>query len=73
MRRNLQKRTPIDRVELGQRVKAARIDKGLTQAQLAETLGWSSGQIISDFERGRRQSQDRTLTLAAALGVDVRP
>ena len=56
---------------LGLRVAALRKEIGLTQAQLAESLGNSQQQIVS-FEKGRRRMQVFMLPrLASALGVSV--
>ena len=61
---------PIER--MARRLKAARIEDGLTQQQLAERAGISSG-YYARLERGE---QDPPLTviekLAKALGVKVR-
>lgn len=56
---------------LGLRIAALRNDRGLTQAQLAETLGVSQQQMLS-FEKGRRRIAVATLPkLARALGVSI--
>lgn len=37
---------------IGQVIKAARITKGFSQGELANLLGYDSGQFVSDWERG---------------------
>jgi transcriptional regulator with XRE-family HTH domain len=39
---------------MGQRLKKARLEKGLTQVQLAKKSGASSHTIICDYESGKR-------------------
>jgi len=39
-------------MSLRDKIKAARQKKGLSQQRLAKTLGYSSGQFVSNWERG---------------------
>ena len=56
---------------LGQRIAALRNERGLTQVQLAEVLGYSQQQVLS-FEKGRRRVPVSALPdLSRALGVSV--
>ena len=58
-------------VRLGQRIAALRRERGLTQVQLAQTLGISQQHLLS-FEKGRRRVPVSALpTLAKALAVSV--
>lgn len=58
-------------VELGARIAARRRDKGITQVQLAQALGFSQPQIHS-FESGRRRIQVSLLpVLAEFLDISV--
>jgi len=55
---------------VGENVRRIRLEKGLTQEQLAERSGFGQ-QYISDLERGRRNPTIVSLyELANALGVD---
>lgn len=57
--------------QLGERIAALRNDRGLTQVQLAEILGYSQQQILS-FEKGRRRVPVSALPdLSKALGVSL--
>jgi len=57
--------------KLGQRIAALRNERGLTQVQLAEILGYSQQQVLS-FEKGRRRIPVSALPdLSKALGVSV--
>ena len=54
---------------VGRNVRAARVDRGMTQERFAEVSGFSQ-QYISDLERGRRNPTIVSLhELALALGV----
>lgn len=56
---------------LGARIREARKSRGLTQTQLADTLGTSQG-WLSQWERGTRTpSVDWLSRLADALGVSM--
>lgn len=58
-------------LRLGERIKALRKARGLTQIHLAERLGYSQQQIVA-FEKGRRRMYASVLPrLAEALGVPV--
>jgi ribosome-binding protein aMBF1 (putative translation factor) len=57
--------------ELGQQVRAMRLDRGLTQGQLAEKVGTSQA-AIARLEAGGVEPTLRTLeTLAHALGGEL--
>lgn len=57
--------------KLGQRIATLRNERGLTQVQLADFLGYSQQQILS-FEKGRRRVPASALPdLSKALGVSV--
>ena len=54
---------------VGRNVRAARVERGMTQERLAEVSGFSQ-QYISDLERGRRNPTIVSLyELAQALAV----
>lgn len=54
---------------VGRNVRAARVDRGMTQEKLADVSGFSQ-QYISDLERGRRNPTVVSLyELAQALSV----
>jgi transcriptional regulator with XRE-family HTH domain len=42
---------PIDDKEIGQRLKRIRLQRGLTQVEIAEKLGITQG-VVSEYERG---------------------
>lgn len=60
----------------GDKIRSARLDAGLTQAQVAERMtasgrAWSA-QNLSDYECGRRDPTIPTLrAIADAIGCDV--
>ena len=57
---------------LGKRIRNARIQLSLSQRQLAEEMGFSAPQIISQIEKGERQIKAGELVnLAKALHLDV--
>lgn len=56
---------------LGERLKAVRKQRGLTQAALADMVGARQGNI-NDIESGRNKSSKYLVGLADALSVDVR-
>ena len=66
--------TPEDKVffkRLGERITTLRKERGLTQVQLAELLGYSQQQVLS-FEKGRRRVPVSALpSLAGILGVSI--
>jgi transcriptional regulator with XRE-family HTH domain len=54
----------------GQKLRRLRIEKGLTQQQLAERLGYVTNSYISDVEKGHFiPSRDKLKKIARALGV----
>lgn len=53
--------------ELGQRIKAAREESGLTQSQLAERLGLGHSQSISNYERGATEVPQKRLRRIAEI------
>lgn len=58
-------------LKLGERIAILRKDRGLTQVQLADILGYSQQQILS-FEKGRRRVPVSALPgLSKALGVSI--
>jgi transcriptional regulator with XRE-family HTH domain len=58
--------------EIGQRVKAIRLQKGLTQAALGEAID-KAFETISNIERGKTAPNFSTLSdIADALGVPMR-
>jgi len=57
--------------KLGERIAALRYERGLTQVQLADALGYSQQQVLS-FEKGRRRVPVSALPeLSWVLGVSV--
>ena len=58
--------------EIGQRVKSARLQRGLTQAELGEAID-KAFETISNIERGKTAPNFSTLSdIADALGVPMR-
>ncbi|MGE0745269.1 MAG: helix-turn-helix transcriptional regulator [Rhodospirillales bacterium] len=56
-------------MEPGQKLRKAREDAGLTQDQLAERMGWSGQNRVSNYELGRRPFPFKDLQkLASVLG-----
>jgi transcriptional regulator with XRE-family HTH domain len=53
---------------VGQRIRQARQQRGLTQKALAKRMGCSY-QLIQQYEQGKKLSLDRLTTLAATLRV----
>lgn len=43
------------KVTLGELIKRARLQRGLTQTRLASSLGYNSSSIISQFESGSKE------------------
>jgi len=67
---NRPRATDVDR-QLGNWLRCRRIDRGLTQAQLAEMMGVTYQQL-NKYERGiNRLSAGRLLQVTAMLGVDL--
>ena len=57
--------------ELGQAVRAARKDQGLTQVELARRCGCSQ-RFVSEFERGKPGAElGKVLPLVGALGLTI--
>jgi len=55
---------------IGERLKALRDAKGLSQADLAKQIGWSSASRIGNYELGTRKiSADDAIILSSYLGV----
>ncbi len=60
-------------VRLGQLIRAAREEVGLSQAQLAKELGYESGTAVSLIEKGKRKVKTEALRrVAGTLHKDVR-
>lgn len=69
--RSGQKLTQSQRVALAQQVKVARVERGLTQAELAEAAGVSR-QTVSNMETGQRAPQESALRkLMDVLGIEL--
>lgn len=67
----LQENSPV--LEFGQRIRNARLARGLTQAQVAEYLGISKG-YVSRLEGGKARPAESTVTrLADVCATDPRP
>jgi transcriptional regulator with XRE-family HTH domain len=57
-------------MNFGRKLKQLRIEKGLTQQQLAERLGYKTNSYISDVENGHFiPSREKLRKIARALGV----
>lgn len=55
---------------LGQRLKAARTQKGLLQSQLAEMIGVKSGAVISNWEKDiAKPDAEKIVRLCSTLGI----
>lgn len=57
--------------EIGNRIRRARQDKGLTQSELAEAMGTSMA-VISRYESGKRVPSAKTI-VAVASALDISP
>ena len=56
--------------EIGERIKALRTEKGMSQGQLAKLCGWSGASRVANYEYGYRNvGVDDALSLAKALGT----
>lgn len=57
----------------GELLKKVRLDKGLTQTQVAEKMGFKTNGYIADFERGRYDdpAEDTLTRYANALGITM--
>lgn len=63
----------IGDMNFGQKLRKLRIQKGLTQQQLAERLGYKTNSYVSDVESGHFiPSRDKLKKIAKALGVPFR-
>jgi Predicted transcriptional regulators len=58
---------------MGQRLKAARLAKGLTQTQLAKIVKLTSHSVICDYELGKRgrRRPDLELLIKISKALDV--
>ena len=72
-REGLERKELVDtELDLGRRIKEAREALNLTQAELAEQVGFASRQTVTDLEANRRHVRAAELvTLANALKTDV--
>lgn len=58
--------------DIGQLIRVARLDKGISQLCLAYELGLTSGQIISEIERGvKRPPRSCLKHLCEVLGLNA--
>lgn len=59
-------------MKFGEKLRESRLKKGLTQAELAKTVGLSTRTLVY-YEQGKTYPQDRSVygKLAAALDVDA--
>ncbi len=60
----------MDVETFGERLRKTRLQRGLSQAQLAHACGLSQS-AISSYENGSRQSPKKLLNLAQTLQVDI--
>src|SRR5258705_12884942 len=68
---NLKRRATAEDVAIGQKVRALRLDRGLSQSELAGRIGITFQQV-QKYENGvNRVSSGRLLRIAAALNVPV--
>ncbi|MDQ5860635.1 MAG: helix-turn-helix domain-containing protein [Actinomycetota bacterium] len=59
-----------DPVTTGANLRRARIDRGITQRQLAEALGYKTPVMVTHIEQGiRGMHEDRLIVAARFLGV----
>jgi transcriptional regulator with XRE-family HTH domain len=54
---------------MGQRIKQARLAKGLTQTELAKKIGASSHSIICDYETGKRGKKRPDIAMLVKLSA----
>lgn len=67
----MEKDKDIKLVQLGQRIRDIRVQKGMTQSELAERSGMASN-YIAMLERGERNPTYLTLLkIAEGCGVDI--
>jgi transcriptional regulator with XRE-family HTH domain len=60
-------------MSFGQKLRQLRIEKGLTQQELAERLGYKTNSYISDVESGRFiPSREKLKKIARALDVPLK-
>jgi len=60
-------------MNFGQKLRKLRMQKGLTQQQLAERLGYKTNSYISDVESGHFiPSREKLKKIAKALGIPFR-
>lgn len=57
--------------EIGARIKAWRLDRGLSQEALATRCGWDRQARISNYENGREPKLQDLRAIARALDLDV--
>ena len=56
--------------QIGERIKALRIQKGLSQGQVAKLCGWSGASRLANYESGARNvGADDAMALAKILGT----
>jgi transcriptional regulator with XRE-family HTH domain len=56
--------------QIGERIKALRIQKGLSQGQVAKSCGWSGASRLANYESGSRNvGADDAIALARVLGT----
>lgn len=57
-------------MDLHEKIRELRLDRGMTQAELAKTIGYTSGSAITLIEKGQRDIPQRKIhAFAKALGV----
>lgn len=57
-------------MSFGKKIRQIRLQQGLTQAEVAKTLGYATSSYVSDVEIGKFiPAQDKLDKLASALGV----
>ena len=64
-------RSPCDQVEIGRRLRAQRVLKGLTVKEVAARCGLTS-QSVRAYERGATACRADFLAHVDALGMDIR-
>ncbi|HDJ1441636.1 TPA: helix-turn-helix domain-containing protein [Serratia rubidaea] len=56
--------------QIGERIRALRAEKGLSQTQVAKLCGWSGASRVANYESGSRNvGADDAIVLARVLGV----
>lgn len=62
----------MDNISLGQKIREARLEKGMTQADLAKNIGYSSAMAVSHFEKGTRAIRSAELQrIFEVLGISM--